>query len=95
MVAPIAPTATGHRALGPSAIRVPAATPAAGQNTATPSGLVNSRRLSRAARKYPMPTATASPVERAQSRGPPNAEWRCKTGLRKSSNKGPPSCPGL
>ena len=51
MVATAAPAATGKRARGPTAIRTPAATPDAGQNTATPSGLVSRRRLSRAARK--------------------------------------------
>ena len=45
MVATIAPATTGNRARGPSAMRTPAATPEAGQNTATPSGLVRSRRL--------------------------------------------------
>src|SRR5215472_8640655 len=40
-----------HRALGPSAISNPADTPAAGQNTATPSGLVRSASPNRAARK--------------------------------------------
>jgi hypothetical protein len=49
MVATIVPVATATRALGPSAINAPAATPAAGQNTATPSG-VSSARLSFAAR---------------------------------------------
>ena len=52
MVAAIVPITTGQRARGPSAIRTPAATPAAGQKTATPSGLVSRARLSRAARKY-------------------------------------------
>ena len=51
IVAAAAPIATGHLARGPSAIRTPAATPEAGQNTATPSGFVSSERLSRAARK--------------------------------------------
>src|SRR5262249_45084845 len=51
MVAAIVPATTGQRAEGPSAIRTPADTPAAGQKTATPSGLVKSARLSRAARK--------------------------------------------
>src|SRR6266700_3289211 len=67
MVATIAPAATGHRALGPRAINTPAATPEAGQNTATPSGLVSSARLSRAARKYATPTAAASPIGRTQA----------------------------
>ena len=49
MVAAIVPTATGNRARGPRAIRTPAETPAAGQNTATPS--TSRARLSRAARK--------------------------------------------
>ena len=43
MVATIVPAATAHRAGGPSAISVPAATPAAGQNTATPSGVSRER----------------------------------------------------
>ena len=51
IVAAIAPIITGHRAVGPTAMSTPEATPAAGQNTATPSGLVRSARLSRAARK--------------------------------------------
>ena len=45
MVATIVPATTAHRAHGPAAISAPAATPAAGQNTATPSG-VSSERLS-------------------------------------------------
>src|SRR5262245_22682522 len=65
MVATAAPAATGNRAPGPSAIRAPAAIPEAGQNTATPSGLVNKRRLSRAARKYATPTRTNSQIELA------------------------------
>ena len=48
MVAIIVPATTAHRARGPYAINAPAATPAAGQNTATPSG-VSSARLSLAA----------------------------------------------
>src|ERR1700704_1313534 len=63
IVAAIVPATTGHRARDPSAIRMPADTPAAGQKTATPSGLVRRARLSRAAAKYTMPTATASPIE--------------------------------
>src|SRR3954454_7266712 len=51
IVAAAAPIATGHRTLGPSAIKAPTAMPFAGQNTATPSGAVSSERLSRAARK--------------------------------------------
>ena len=38
MVATIVPIATAHRAEGPNAMRMPAAKPAAGQNTATPVG---------------------------------------------------------
>jgi hypothetical protein len=38
IVAAIAPAATGSRARGPSAMRTPEEMPAAGQNTATPSG---------------------------------------------------------
>jgi hypothetical protein len=68
MVATAAPAATGNRAPGPSAIRAPAAMPEAGQNTATPSGLVNKRRLSRAARKYATPTRTNSQIELAHCR---------------------------
>ena len=49
-----------HR--GPSAIRAPAATPEAGQKTATPSGFVSRERPSRAPRKKAMPTATATPI---------------------------------
>ena len=49
MVAAIVPTTTANRALGPTTINVPAAIPAAGQNTATPSG-VSRERLSFAAR---------------------------------------------
>src|SRR6266851_363445 len=63
MVAARVPATTGHRALDPRAIRAPADTPAAGQKTATPSGLVSRARLSCAATKYAMPTATASPIE--------------------------------
>jgi hypothetical protein len=63
MVATIVPAVTGNRARRPSVIRTPAAIPAAGQNTATPSGLVSRSRLSRAARKYAIPTAMASPIE--------------------------------
>ena len=63
MVATMVPTTTGHRARDPRAINTPADTPAAGQKTATPSGLVNSARLSRAAKKYTKPTTTASPSE--------------------------------
>src|SRR5258705_13150662 len=63
MVAAVVPTTTGHRARDPRAIRAPADTPAAGQKTATPSGLASRARLSRAAAKYVMPTATASPIE--------------------------------
>src|SRR5215469_4616267 len=51
MVAAITPTRTGHRAREPATIRAPEATPAAGQNTATPLGFSRSARLSRAARK--------------------------------------------
>ena len=51
IVAAAAPMATGHFARGPRAIRTPAATPEAGQNTATPSGFVSRERLNRAARK--------------------------------------------
>jgi hypothetical protein len=51
MVAIATPTATGSRALDPSAISVPEAMPAAGQKTATPSGFVSSAKLSCAARK--------------------------------------------
>ncbi len=49
-VAATTPNATGHRAPGPSATNIPEAIPAAGQNTATPSG-VSSARLNCAARK--------------------------------------------
>src|SRR5260370_38372719 len=63
MVAAIVPTTTGHRARDPRAIRTPADTPAAGQKTATPSGLVSRARLSRAATKYTMPTPTAGATD--------------------------------
>ena len=43
MVATIVPATTPHRAVGPKAISVPAATPAAGQNTATPEGVRSAR----------------------------------------------------
>jgi hypothetical protein len=43
MVAAIVPTATAHRPRGPKAMSAPAATPAAGQNTATPSGVSRAR----------------------------------------------------
>src|SRR5262245_39331767 len=59
MVATIVPIATPQRARGPKAISTPAATPAAGQNTATPSG-VSRERLSFADRIYRLPTTTAS-----------------------------------
>jgi hypothetical protein len=68
IVAMAAPAATGNRAFGPSAIKTPAATPDAGQNTATPSGFVSRRRLSRAARKYAMPTRTERTIERTNAR---------------------------
>src|SRR5215470_16894335 len=69
IVAAIAPTATDNRARGPRAIRTPAATPAAGQKTATPSGLVSRARLSCAAKKYAMPTATERPIAPAHHVG--------------------------
>ena len=50
-VAAIVPTMTGHRAFFPRPITRPAATPAAGQKTATPSGVESSSRLIRAAAK--------------------------------------------
>src|SRR5215831_4937668 len=69
-VAANAPTTTGHRARGPSAISNPAETPAAGQNTATPSGFVSRARASRAARKYAIATATVSSSQAAVMRVP-------------------------
>jgi hypothetical protein len=51
MLATIVPTATGNLAPGPIAIRTPDATPAAGQNQATSSGLVRRKKLSCDARK--------------------------------------------
>jgi hypothetical protein len=51
IVAAITPTTTFHRAAGPRAIKIPEATPAAGQNTATPSTGPSNARLSRAAKK--------------------------------------------
>ena len=50
-VAAITPMMTGHRAADPATIKTPEATPAAGQNTATPSGFSRRARLSRADRK--------------------------------------------
>jgi len=51
MVAAIVPTMTDNHAADPTLIATPAAMPAAGQKTATPSGSRSSARLSRAARK--------------------------------------------
>jgi hypothetical protein len=51
IVADITPTTTGHRAAEPTPIKMPDATPAAGQNTATPSAFTSKARLNRAARK--------------------------------------------
>src|SRR5215471_13561352 len=56
-------TPTGHRTSRPRAIRMPEETPAAGQNTATPSGSVCRKRLRRAAKKYAAQIATVSPIE--------------------------------
>src|SRR3982074_1203421 len=42
-VATIVPATTAHRVRGPKAMSAPAATPAAGQNTATPSGVSRER----------------------------------------------------
>src|SRR5580698_197697 len=50
-VAAITPRIRGHRALEPATMRTPEATPAAGQNTATPSGFSRRARLNRADRK--------------------------------------------
>ena len=50
------PITTGHRTVGPNATRKPEATPAAGQNTATPSALSSKARLRRAARKKTIAT---------------------------------------
>jgi hypothetical protein len=44
-------------------MRMPEETPAAGQNTATPSGWVCRKRLRRAVKKYATQIATASPIE--------------------------------
>src|SRR5262249_49324690 len=52
MVAAITPKITRHRAEDCATIKVPEATPAAGQNTATPSGFSSRARLRRADRKY-------------------------------------------
>ena len=61
----------------------PVETPAAGQNTATPPG-VSRARLSRAAAKYAMPTATASPIVPSHVVGSVAADsWR-QTWLRRS-----------
>ncbi len=46
MLAVTTPTITGSRTRDPSAMSIPEAIPAAGQNTATPSGFVNRTRLS-------------------------------------------------
>ena len=51
MVPAIVPTIAGIRATEPILISTPAAIPAAGQKTATPSGFVSKARLSRAASK--------------------------------------------
>ena len=51
IVPAIVPTITGIRAPEPILISAPAAIPAAGQKTATPSGFVRRARLSRAAKK--------------------------------------------
>src|SRR5262249_47008170 len=67
MVAAITPRMTGQRAAEPATIRAPDATPAAGQNTATPSGLERRARLSRAARKYAIATATVVAAEAAHA----------------------------
>src|SRR5262245_12640665 len=59
VMAAITPITTGARAAGPNATIAPAARPAAGQNAATPSGVVSKLKLRRMARKEAMPTATA------------------------------------
>src|SRR5215208_1860751 len=51
IVAATTPTTTVHRAAEPRAIKIPEATPAAGQNTATPSTGSSNARLSRACAK--------------------------------------------
>src|ERR1700730_13685879 len=51
IVAATTPTTTGHQAAEPRAIKIPEATPAAGQNTATPSTGSSNARLNRAATK--------------------------------------------
>src|ERR1700733_4256711 len=51
IVAATTPTTTGHRAAEPRAINIPEATPAAGQNTATPSTGSSNARLSLAVKK--------------------------------------------
>jgi hypothetical protein len=63
MVAAITPTITGQRAAEPATIKTPEAMPAAGQNTATPSGFSRRARLSRAERKYATATATVVTTE--------------------------------
>src|SRR5882724_10139212 len=57
-VAATTPMTTGHRTVEPNATKIPVATPAAGQNTATPSVLSSKARLRRAARKKTIATAT-------------------------------------
>src|ERR1700756_300748 len=51
IVAATTPSTTAHRAAEQKAIKTPEATPAAGQNTATPSTGSSNRRLSRAVKK--------------------------------------------
>src|SRR5436305_9320488 len=55
-VAATTPMTTGHRTAEPNATRKPEATPAAGQNTATPSVLSTRERLRCATRKKTIPT---------------------------------------
>src|SRR5262245_58171674 len=63
-VAATTPMTTGHHKAGPNATRTPVATPAAGQNTATPSALSSKARLRRAARKK----VIATEIETAHGR---------------------------
>ncbi len=73
------PVATGTEARRPSAMSAPAATPEAGQNTATPSASLTRARPRRAARKKAQATAAASAAPAAtDSHGsdPPDAPRR-------------------
>src|SRR5215467_1097257 len=55
------PMTSAGRARGPNVIKIPAARPDAGQNTATSEPAVSKARPRRAARKYPIATTPAAP----------------------------------